>query len=136
MSTVTQFDDVIGVRDVIERVEALREERDAYENPEGDLEAHDARLADGEELTSLESLLSDLAGYGGDEQWEGDCYPAALIRESYFEAYAQELADDMGSIDQKAQWPYTCIDWEQAAKDLQQDYSSVEFHGVTYWYHG
>ena len=30
-------------------------------------------------------------------------------------------------------WPYSCIDWEQAAEELQQDYMSVEFDGVTYW---
>jgi hypothetical protein len=30
-------------------------------------------------------------------------------------------------------WPFTCIDWEQAASELQMDYSAVDFDGVIYW---
>lgn len=30
-------------------------------------------------------------------------------------------------------WPLTCIDWVQAAEELQQDYMSYEFDGYTYW---
>lgn len=87
-----------------------------------------------EELETLEGLLSDLKGYGGDEQWEGSWYPVMLIRESYFQEYAQELADDIGAIPKDAGWPCTCIDWEQAARELRMDYSSVEYDGVTYLY--
>ena len=87
-----------------------------------------------EELETLEGLLSDLEGYGGDEQWDGRWYPVTLIRESYFQEYAQELAEDIGAIPKDASWPCTCIDWEQAARELRMDYSSVEYDGVTYWY--
>lgn len=87
------------------------------------------------ELAMLESLLSDLKGYGGDHQWEGDWYPVTLIRESYFTDYAEELAEDMhGKAIAAAVWPFDCIDWEQAARNLQQDYSECEFNGVTYYY--
>ncbi len=36
-------------------------------------------------------------------------------------------------IQDGAQWPYTCIDWDEAARQLQMDYASVDYDGVTYW---
>lgn len=47
--------------------------------------------------------------------------------------HAQELADDIGAIDRNATWPCNCIDWDEAAEQLQQDYTEVDFDGVTYW---
>ena len=86
------------------------------------------------ELEQLRELLDDMKGYGGDEQWEGDWYPLTLIRDSYFEDYAQDFAYDIGAIQDSAAWPHTCIDWKQATRELQMDYSSIEFGGITYWY--
>jgi hypothetical protein len=43
------------------------------------------------------------------------------------------LADDLGVIDKYACWPVYCIDWEEAADMLNEDYLSVDFDGVTYW---
>ena len=81
----------------------------------------------------LQAIMSDLDGVGGgDEQWRGDWYPVMLIRGSYFGDYAQELAADCG--DYPKRWPYTCIDWVQAARELQMDYTSTEIDGVTFWY--
>ncbi|KKL86611.1 hypothetical protein LCGC14_1942930, partial [marine sediment metagenome] len=84
--------------------------------------------------TDLAELLAELKGYGGDHQWKGDWYPVTLIRDSYFKEYAQELADDIGAIDSDLTWPNNCIDWDQATRELQMDYSTVEFDGITYWY--
>lgn len=137
--------DTIDVRELIERVEELRSEIEDETELLGDhpeepsTPARQTRLDNIEvlraELAPLESLLGDLAGYGGDHQWEGDWYPVTLIRESYFEDHARELAEDIGGADlRNAKWPFTCIDWSQAARELQQDYSSVEFGGVTFWY--
>ncbi len=86
-----------------------------------------------EELAALLSLMDDLKGNGGDEQWRGDWYPLTLIRYSHFRDYAQELAEDIGALPSDAQWPTNCIDWDQAARELRMDYTSVEFHDVTYW---
>ncbi len=47
--------------------------------------------------------------------------------------YAQELADDCGMVPSDLSWPLTCIDWEQAARELQQDYTSVSYGGHDYW---
>jgi antirestriction protein len=89
---------------------------------------------DADEFSKLKSLLEDLAGNGGDEQWRGDWYPITLIPDYEFEDYARELADDIGAINKNASWPNTCIDWEQAARELQMDYTTVEYDGTTYWY--
>jgi len=145
--------DVIDVRDIIERFEeletelqtAMAERFDGLVEPEftewvksvadsDDPNApHNVRDEAAEFLT-LQSLLEDLAGNGGDEQWRGDWYPITLIADSHFTAYAQELAEDIGAVKDHADWPYTCIDWEWAARELQMDYSSVEFDGSTFWY--
>jgi len=123
MTTFSNSDDLIDVRDVIARFEELETQAES--------EALDAD--DQTEFDSLKGFLDDLNGMGGDEQWRGDWYPVSLIRDSYFKEYAQELADDIGAIDASASWPCNCIDWDKAARELRMDYSSVEFDGVTYW---
>lgn len=106
--------DVMDSRDIIERIaelEALetRDEDEAYE------------------LYALKRLEEEASGFG---DWE---YGGTLIRDSYFEAYARELAEDIGAISGEEGWPLGCIDWERAADQLRQDYTSIEFNGVTYW---
>ena len=134
-STVDLSADYIDVRDIIARVLELRDERDEYNEKMGSPDAWD-RVPDGEsdELNMLEGILSALAGYGGDEEFEGDWYPVQLIAESYFQEYAQDLAEDCGMVDTNASWPMNCIDWEQAALELQMDYIPIIIHGSTYWY--
>lgn len=39
--------------------------------------------------------------------------------------FAQQLAEDIGAISDDARWPYTCIDWDQAARELMMDYTAV-----------
>jgi antirestriction protein len=41
------------------------------------------------------------------------------------EDYAQQLAEDMGVIDENASWPNNCIDWERAARELFMDGYSI-----------
>ena len=66
----------------------------------------------------------------GSPDWE---HGETLIRDSYFEEYAQELAESCGMVNASAQWPARCIDWEQAASELKMDYMSVDFDGIEYW---
>lgn len=113
---------VIDVRDVIERFESINDDE---ENTDPD---------DLNERDDLAELLADLRGNGGDEQWQGDWYPITLVRDSYFTDYAQRFAEDIGAVKNDAAWPHSCIDWERAANEFQQDYTSVEFAGTTYWY--
>lgn len=134
-------DDILDVRDLIERFEELEAERDEYgadaedEDSSGDPEGWALTYPeDAAELALLAELLDDLKGYGGDHQWKGDGYPVMLIRDSYFKEYAMELADNIGAIDHNAGWPANCIDWDQAARELRTDYSEVDIDGHTYYY--
>lgn len=117
-TAIDKYSDVIDSRDIIERIADLDADRDA------------GILTDAEkaELTALEALAADAEGYCDD--WK---YGASLIRDSYFCEYAQELADEMGALKGATEWPLLHIDWDAAAEELKQDYTSVEFDGVTYW---
>lgn len=134
-TTVDLRADIIDVQDIITRVQELRAERDEYNEKMGTPDAWDG-VPDEEpaELSMLDGILSELAGYGGDEEFDGDWYPVTLVHDGYFQEYAQELAEDCGMVDTSASWPMNCIDWEQAARDLQMDYNSIEICGATYWY--
>lgn len=126
MTDISNREDILDVRDIIDRVEGLEGSVDEA-HPD---DAEEVR----EELEALADLLDEMKGYGGDHEWRGDWYPVTLIRDSYFQDHAEELADDIGAINREASWPHNCIDWARAARELQQDYTAVEFDGVTYWY--
>lgn len=114
-NTIDNKDDVIDSRDVIARLEYLRD---------GDGLTDDEKR----ELDALIKLDEEGRDYAPD--WE---YGATLIRDSYFTDYAMQLAEDIGAIKADAQWPYNFIDWTMAAHELRIDYTSVDFGGVTYW---
>jgi hypothetical protein len=84
--------------------------------------------ADCHEWCALRDLVAEASGYAAD--WE---HGETLIRDSYFKEYAQELAEDCDMVKGDATWPNNCIDWNQAARELQMDYTAVDFDGVTYW---
>lgn len=126
--------DYIDVRDIIARVEELRDEREASEIPENEYGGPNDTWADErEELAKLEGVLGDLKGYGGDEQWEGDWYPITLIHERAFTDAMRELVQDIGDLPREIP-NYLEIDWEKTAENLRADYSSVEIDNSTYWY--
>lgn len=142
MSTdISNSDDIIDSRNVIARIEELEDELK---------EAHEQLVEDAGATEDFETFLS--AGGFGDsfeeeirellqlrelaEQGEGYSdwrHGATLIRDSYFKTYAMDYADDIGAIKRDAGWPNSCIDWDQAADELQMDYTAIEFDGVTYW---
>ena len=117
--TVSNGDDLIDSRDVIERIGFLQSLRDE--------EGEDFTVEDAEELSAL-LALQEVAE--GSPDWE---YGETLIRDSYFVEYAEQLAIDIGAINSQDGWPLSYIDWDQAAEALKMDYSPVDFGGVTYW---
>jgi chromosome segregation ATPase len=154
-------DDIINSRSVIKRIDELEDERQTIvseidstkeELEEGERQHNEAgtdfvaredlqdtikrakkdlkewdESSDAEELKALKDLQEQAEGYS---DWR---HGVSLIRDSYFKTHAQELADDIGAVNSDAGWPNNCIDWDQAATELQMDYTSVEFDGVTYW---
>lgn len=130
---ISNMDDVIDSRDVIARIEHLEQLRQPGPvdlGPEDSACDQDSLF---HELKTLEAFMAQMCDQGGDEEWRGDWYPVTCIRDSYFKDYAQELAEDLGTINSDVHWPYTCIDWDRAARELRMDYTAVEFDGVTYW---
>jgi len=168
------FDDVIDVRDIIERIEELRDEREALADELTEAKAANAerpadwsalaekaaRLAhydktgemelpivqavidaknalteweseNAEELQTLQDLMDELKGNGGDEQWDGDWYPVTLIRESYFEEYMDEMIADCYEMPKNLP-SFMTITLDYVA--LQMDYTSTEINGITYLY--
>lgn len=137
MNTPTNMDDIIDSRDVIARIEELESEIETAIEDEG-LESYEDKVAVAggvddfdksleEELATLRELADEASG---SPDWT---YGEILIRDDHFEDYAQQLAEDCGSINTDSQWPNNCIDWEEAADQLKQDYASVVFDGVDYW---
>lgn len=39
--------------------------------------------------------------------------------------FAENFADELGYLDRSASWPYSCIDWELAARELMWDYTEA-----------
>ena len=151
----TNADDLIDSRDIIKRISELEDEREALtdaiseaqerananpsqggqdETPTEDaLEKTKAALIEwdteeGAELKTLQDLADQAEGYA--DNWK---HGASLIRDSYFETYAQDLAEDIGAVPRDVAWPCTCIDWKRATDELKQDYTSADFDGVDYW---
>lgn len=133
---ISKFDDIIDSRDVIKRIDELQQEQSDVMTGFACVEDMDdetrvaflAWEADyAHELDTLRKLRDEAEGCG---DWK---YGETLIRDSYFEDYAQELAEDCDMLQEGATWPYTCIDWEKAARELQMHYTSVTFDGVEYW---
>lgn len=155
-TVVDNGQDILDSRDVIARLEELQEERetlaDAVTEAEKEHAANIEQNADQDEIDASEgaqtaarealtdwdtdngeelNALKDFIDEGSDEWRHGE----TLIRETYFEDYARELAEEIGALENCDKWPATCIDWEQAAKELRMDYTGADFDGVTYYYH-
>ena len=144
-------EDVIDSRDVIARIDELRDEIETRNDEIMELEEelnllehddqedrdnlssqiddlHDEIEEIKEELDPLVALADEAEGYSAD--WK---YGEALIRDDYFTEYAQQLAEDIGAIQSDMDWPASHIDWDAAADALKMDYSAVDFDGETYW---
>lgn len=140
----TDFDSIIGrgvfdIRDVCERFDALK-----FDGLEDEEQWREDNPDEGEELIEefrdIENFLSEVRGYGGDHQYDGEWYPLIFIHENSFAEYARDLADDLyGAEMRDSSWPFNCIDWEQAAEELKGDYSPVDIdsfgktHGSFYY---
>lgn len=142
--TISNTDDIIDGRDIVARIDELEalestladaREEFAEAEPESDELTEAAKAVDdaesdfGEDEQKELKILREIVDESGSELRHGE----SLIRDSYFETYARELAEEVGDMPKNVKWPFTCIDWEKATDELKQDYTSVDFDGVDYW---
>lgn len=118
---ITNDADVLDSRDIIDRIEELQGRKDDEE------QTYPLNEEEAAELAALVALAEEAEGYADD--WRCG---ATLIRETYFTDYTEELLQDIGDLPKNLPG-YVVIDWEATARNIQVDYTSVEFDGVTYW---
>lgn len=110
-----------------EAFDALTKElEEAVSDAKDNLEDAETDFGDDEktELDELETLESEIADFG---------YGETMVLESDFEDYARHFAEGIHGKDVRdAQWPFSCIDWERAARELAMDYTTVEYQGEEY----
>lgn len=137
--TISSSDSVIDSRDVTERLRELEDKRNDLVEAQSEattreditaarenLEEWDAEY--GDELASLRKLNDD--GEDASSEWS---HGVALIRESYWVDYVQELLEDLGELPKHIPH-YIVIDWDKTADNIRVDYSELEFDGVTFYY--
>ena len=113
----TNTDDTIDSRDVIERIEELSEPIDG--------EGCEDTCADyPEEYNALQAFAKQFEDYADDYH-----YGATAIRESYFDQAMDELIDDCYEMPEIPCFMTVTLDYDM----LMQDYSAIDFNGVTYY---
>lgn len=80
-----------------------------------------------DELAELETLENEV---GVSNFMHG----TQLIPSDGFEDHARELAEDTYGDAALKEWPGNCIDWKQAAEELQSDYSIASYQGTDYYF--
>lgn len=134
MYEISNSDDTINSRDIIERIEDLE---DILSDDDGnlptlsDLASDDSRRVELEELEELRKLAKQ-AEVSPD--WN---HGETLIRETYFTDYIMNVVEDCYEMPEalnSGNWPWRHLemDWEAAAEEAKSDYLEVDFSGVTY----
>ena len=122
----TNTDRTIDSRDIIERIEALENERESllYENGGGMSQDEFDNSDEGKELETLKELEEECKLYSSD--WE---YGQALIHRRYFEDYMDDMIEDCYELPRnRPYWMNITIDYDA----LEQDYYSVYFDDEEY----
>lgn len=148
---VSNRKDVLDSRDVEKRIDELIDERDSwqdnnelpdYVDPETTTDDSVKEWTDeqvekwtewdesdeGTELKSLLAFRDEMQDYC---EWRDG---ASLIRETYFTEYIKEEVNDTGDLPKDLpSYIENNINWDGVAEDLQADYTSGDYDGVTYW---
>jgi hypothetical protein len=127
-----RFDELEAERAIlaaaIEDTSELGEAAEALANAEKALADWESKYSP--ELNALKSFLDEI----GSDALHG----VPLINEHYFEDYARDYAEglldrhDIGRHD--TSWPFSCIDWEKAARVLRRDYTGADLNGTTFYF--
>ena len=62
--------------------------------------------------------------------WDNGVY---LVEENDFKEFAEEFAKGLYGFNSN-DWPFRCINWDEAAGELESDYSIIEIDDATYYY--
>ena len=116
-------EDVFDSRDIIDRMDEIQEALN--EDYPSDPDLADERDEAIQELDALKAIQDT-----GIEDFE---HGVTFVRDSYFQEYAQELAEEIGAIPENGAWPTYCIDWEWAARELRMDYYAVTVGSTDFW---
>ncbi len=140
-NTISNQDDVINSRDVIERIEELQSTLESYHDDQETTLSFEFALQDAanfpdnvEEFEELRQLLALQSEAESSPDWiHGEC----LIREDYFTDYIEELIRDCYPMPKEfdsGEWPWRhmTIDFSGAADEAKADYIEADFDGVTY----
>ena len=122
-NSISNMDDTIDSRDIIERIESLEEDAENFleEHPEADFYTTD----EGKELLVLRALADEASDYSPD--WTCG---SQLIRESYFEEAMDAMVADCYTLPKDMpSWMSIKLDYNA----LKQDYTEVDFDRVTYY---
>jgi hypothetical protein len=122
-------EDTLNTLDIEERIQFLLGELvdTSAEDADEDYERELVKL-----LTFRDNVREDL---NCASSWDNGL---TLVRESHKQDYAKNYADECGYVSEPATWPHDCIDWEEAADTLFENYNSVGWegyrHNVTYYF--
>jgi antirestriction protein len=146
-----EFTDCESEDDVKEAIseaynETIEEDEDGNKDeaqPEDvEIISFDCKGEDGNEIDEKFDLYTFAEYYCNSDYQDADVLKSAFdcdvqpadVEEAYNghyssdEDFAQDMADQLGSIDKNASWPMNCIDWEYAAKELMYDYCESNGH--------
>lgn len=119
----TDAPDYFDSRDLLERIEELTE---TISDPEF---YTDGDTKEDEELQALIKFANSARPYIEDFH-----HGETFIKDEAFTEYTKESAKEYIEHPEKLDvWPFTAIDWDEAADQLKVDFHSFELNGTTYW---
>ena len=113
MIDITNLDDVIDSRDILEYIEKYKDDKDFEE-----------------EVEALQNTVDEYC-HNYTDGLEDLKFGVTFIRDSYFEEYMSDYFFEVNQVDEALE---CYIDIEAFARDQQYDYASVYFDGIDYWY--
>ena len=117
---VEEFGEINGISDYDELMEHI-DKLPPEEEPNDFLNRYEFEISTIWEIDQLENDISD---------WD---YGVTLIEDDEFEDYVQEMLEDFGYISKN--FPsWIVIDWNKTSNNVKDDYSCVEYKGITYYY--
>jgi hypothetical protein len=98
-----------------------------YKELLGRIVADDCDDNDIYEYAKLWSFRKDLKDYCADYK-----YGEPLVSDDNWVDHARTIVEDCFDIDTTT-FPGDCLDWDEVARRLQDDYTAIEYGDTTYW---